>query len=148
MEKTKQNVSFTEEDQVTRKLLAWLNTYPARPTDGIGFEFLPADREAMTLSTIQAAYMTKRYITGGYRTEYQFRIIYRVKPGNSFDRRLGADEALNALGDWSIGKRPDIGVGKTVVSIEPVTRASTLALYENGDEDHQILMKLIYEVNV
>jgi len=33
-----------------------------------------------------------------------------------------------------------------VVSVEPTTRSSLFAAYDNGDEDHQIFMRLIYEV--
>ena len=147
MEKIKKAVSAAEEDQVSRKLLVWLNTYAELPVDIIRFEFLPADTSAMAMSTIQAAYIVRRYITGGYVAEYQVKIIYRVKPGNSNDKRLKADELLNAIGDWATGKRPDIGTGKRVVSLEPTTRSSLFAVYENGDEDHQILMKMNYEVN-
>lgn len=147
MEKIKKAVSAAEEDQVSRKLLVWLNTYAELPVDIIRFEFLSADTSAMAMSTIQAAYIVRRYITGGYVAEYQFKIIYRVKPGNSNDKRLKAEELLNAIGDWATGKRPDIGTGKRVVSLEPTTRSSLFAVYENGDEDHQILMKMNYEVN-
>lgn len=148
MEKIKNTVSSVEEDQVSRKLLVWLNTFPEKQVDLIRFEFLPADTEAMAMSTIQAAYIVRKYILGGYQAEYQFKLIYRVKPGSSMDKRLKADETLNALGDWVSGKRPDIGEGKRVISMEPTTRSSMFAVYENGDEDHQILMKLNYEVNV
>lgn len=148
MAQVKKAVSAAEEYQVSRKLLVWLNTYPEKPVDLIRFEFLPADTTAMAMSTIQAAYILKKYIIGGYKAEYQFKLIYRIKPGNSNDKRLKADELLDALGDWTIGQRPDIGEGKTVVSVEPTTRSSLFAVYENGDEDHQILMKLTYEVNV
>nr|DAQ80524.1 MAG TPA: Minor capsid protein from bacteriophage [Caudoviricetes sp.] len=102
----------------------------------------------MAMSTIQAAYIVRKYITGGYVAEYQVKIIYRVKPGNSNDKRLKADEMLNAIGDWANGQKPDIGDDKRVISMEPTTRSSLFAMYENGDEDHQILMKLNYEVNV
>ena len=147
MEQTKKTVSAAEEDQVSRKLLAWLNTFPSKPVDLIRFEFLPADTEAMALSTIQAAYITKKYILGGYQAEYQFKLIYRVKPGNSNDKRLKADELLNELGDWATSaSRPDIGEGRKVIRVEPTTRSSMFAPYKNGDEDHQILMKLTYEV--
>ena len=147
MEQTKKTVSAAEEDQVSRKLLAWLNTFPSKPVDLIRFEFLPADTEAMALSTIQAAYITKKYLLGGYQAEYQFKLIYRVKPGNSNDKRLKADELLNELGDWAASaSRPDIGEGRKVIRAEPTTRSSMFAPYENGDEDHQILMKLTYEV--
>ena len=147
MEKIKKAVSAAEEDQVSRKLLVWLNTYPELPVDLIRFEFLPADTSAMAMSTIQAAYIVRKYITGGYVAEYQFKIIYRVKPGNSNDKRLKADEMLNALGDWATSETPpDIGDGRRVIRIEPTTRSSLFAVYENGDEDHQILMKMNYEV--
>lgn len=148
MAQVKKAVSAAEEYQVSRKLLVWLNTYQKKPVDLIRFEFLPADTTAMAMSTIQAAYILQKYILGGYKAEYQFKLIYRIKPGNSNDKRLKADELLDALGDWTIGQRPNIGEGKTVVSVEPTTRSSLFAVYENGDEDHQILMKLTYEVNV
>lgn len=148
MAQVKKAVSAAEEYQVSRKLLVWLNTYQEKPVDLIRFEFLPADTTAMAMSTIQAAYILQKYILGGYKAEYQFKLIYRIKPGNSNDKRLKADELLDALGDWTIGQRPDIGEGKTVVSVEPTTHSSLFAVYENGDEDHQILMKLTYEVNV
>lgn len=153
MEQIKKTVSAAEEDQVSRKLLAWLNTFPDKPVDLIRFEFLPADTAAMALSTIQAAYIVKKYILGGYQAEYQFKVIYRMKPGNSNDKRLKADEMLNALGDWAelfggVNNDPFIGKGKRVIRIEPTTRSSLFAVYENGDEDHQILMKMNYEVNV
>lgn len=107
----------------------------------------------MALSTIQAAYIVKKYILGGYQAEYQFKVIYRIKPGNSNDKRLKADELLNELGDWAelfggVNDDPFIGEGKRVIRIEPTTRSSLFAVYENGDEDHQILMKMNYEVNV
>lgn len=148
MAQVKKAVSASEEYQVSRKLLVWLNTYPEKPVDLIRFEFLPADTTSMAMSTIQAAYILQKYILGGYKAEYQFKLIYRIKPGSSNDKRLKADELLDALGDWTIGQRPDIGEGKMVVSVEPTTRSSLFAVYENGDEDHQILMKLTYEVNV
>lgn len=143
-------VPSEEEDQVSRKLLVWLNTFPGKPydIDIIRFEFLPSDSPAMAMSTIQAAYIVQRYILGGYQAEYQFKVIYRVKPGNSNDKRLKADELLNALGDWTLTGKPDIGTGKRVIRVEPTTRSSLFAVYENGDEDHQILMKMNYEVNV
>lgn len=147
MEQVKKTVSAAEEDQVSRKLLSWLNTFANKPVDLIRFEFLPADTPAMALSTIQAAYIVKKYILGGYQAEYQFKVIYRMKPGNSNDKRLKADEMLNALGDWAASEKPpSIGDGRKVIRIEPTTRSSLFAVYENGDEDHQILMKMNYEV--
>ena len=149
MGQVKKAVLAAEEDQVSRKLLVWLNTFPDKPVDLIRFEFLTEDTAAMALSTIQATYIVRKYILGGYEAEYQFKIIYRMKPDNSNDKRLKADELLNALGDWAAAQTPpNIGDGRRVIRIEPTARSSMFAVYENGDEDHQILMKMNYEVNV
>lgn len=152
MEKNKnlKTVKAAEQDQVSRKLLIWLNTFPEEldGVDIIRFEYLPASAPAMALSTIQSAYITREYILGGYLAEYQFKIIYRLTAGASNDKRLSADELLNALGDWASEGKPDIGVGKRVKSIETTSRASLFAMYDSGEEDHQILMKMTYEVNV
>ena len=101
----------------------------------------------MALSTIQGAYKIKQYITGGYLAQYQFELIYRAQPQDNNDR-LHMDEILNALGDWAVNcnEKPNLGPGRTVRSIACDARSSLYGRYENGDEDHQILMTLKYEV--
>lgn len=134
-------VAAEEEADISRKMLVWANSYPKKPTD-INYEYLAPDAEGMALSTMQGAYITKRYLYGGYRAEYDFKVIYRIK-GTSNDKRLMADELLNSFGDWARMNLPDLNV--IVLRVEPTARASLFAIYENGDEDHQILMKLTYE---
>lgn len=152
MEQIKKTVPGAENDQISRKMLSWLNECPNIP-DGIGvigFEYLTAS-PCMALSTIQAAYIIRKYLLGGYQAEYQFKLIYRIKPGDSIDKRLKADEALNAIADWAelfstANNEPYIGDGRRVISVEATTRSSLFAMYEGGEEDHQILMKMNYEV--
>jgi len=146
-------VAREEEDQVTRRMVAWSNTFPELPDDlagllAVNYEQLVADAPCMAFSTIQSTYILQRYILGGYKAELQFKIIYRIKPGNNPNMRLEADELLDRFGDWARTQRPDIGENKRVTSIEATTRSAVFAAYENGDEDHQILMKMQYEVNV
>lgn len=146
-DKPKKLVSAAEEDKISRAMLVWLNTWPDKPVDVIRYEFLPADSEgAMALSTIQGTYITRRYILGGHQAEYQFKVIYRLKPGNSNDKRLKADELLDSLADWAADGGPDIGDDARVIRVEATTRSALFGAYDNGDEDHQILMKMTYEV--
>lgn len=148
-DKVKTYVPAAEEDQVSRKLLVWLNTCPALPdgVDLIRFEFLPADAPGMAVSTIQSAYKTRQYILGGYEAEYQFKVIYRLKPGNSTDQRLKADETLNQIGEWmETAELPALGDGQRIRDVKRTARSALFAMYENGDEDHQILCKMTYEV--
>lgn len=149
-------VAAEEEDKISRNVLIWLNTFPdipdsvlaGNPMTPINFEFLTDNKPCMALSTIQAPYIVERYIIGGYKAEYQFKVIYRIIPGatSSPDKRLKADETLDGFGDWASRGKPDLGPGIRALKVEATTRASLFAMYENGDEDHQILMKLTYEV--
>jgi len=76
-----------------------------------------------------------------------FSLVYRiVNPGGNTDKRLQADERLDALGDWAAGQRPYIGEGARALGTEIAARASLAALYQNGDEDHEIQLKILYEV--
>lgn len=147
-EKPRSLVAAEEEDKVSRNVLKWLNTFPEMPEtiDTIKYEYLQDNVVGLALSTIQGTYITQRYIVGGYQAEYQFKIIYRLIPGSSMDKRLKADELLDRLGDWCRRGKPNLGEGLRVVRVEPTTRSSLFAMYENGDEDHQILLKLTYEV--
>ena len=142
-----QLVSATEEDAISRNMVVLVNRYPDIPVSIVNYEQLMADSESMALSTIQGSYITRRFIYGGHEGEYQFKIVYRIIPGTSNDRRLKADELLNSVGDWLSEQRPNFGNSLRAIKIEPTTRSSLFAAYEDGTEDHQILMRLKYEVN-
>ena len=146
-------VTADEVDKISRSMLVWANTFPDKPVTVIKYEFLDVDEisgdeAGMALSTIQGTYITRQYIIGGYQAEYQFKIIYRIKPGNSNDKRLQADEMLNRFGDWAMTQKPDLGEGINALKVEPTTQSSKFAEYEDGYEDYQILMRLTYEVGV
>lgn len=152
-EKKRTLVAAEEADKISRSMLVWANTFPDKPVTVIKYEFLDVneisgEETGMALSTIQGTYITKQYIIGGYQAEYQFKIIYRIKPGNSNDRRLQADEMLNRFGDWARTQKPDLGEGINALKVEPTTQSSKFAAYEDGYEDYQILMRLTYEVGV
>ena len=152
-EKDKRQIATSAEvDKISRAMLVWANQVPNKPVSVIKYEFLTvddgADETGMALSTIQGTYIVKRFICGGYRGEYQFKLIYRIKPGNSNDRRLQADELLNRFGDWARENLPDLGKDIRALRVEPTTQSSKFAAYDDGYEDYQILMKLTYEVGV
>lgn len=138
-------VSATETQNISRTLLKWLNQWPGKPV-AIAYENLPADDEGMALVGIQGAYKTKEFIRGGYLGQYQFKVMYRVQPGNSNNNRLTADETLDALGEWAayIRPYPDIGPGRRVTKIKINALSVLQAQYEDGSEDHQILMTMDY----
>lgn len=147
-EKEKKLVSSEEEQDISRKMMVWVNSFSDDdlPAVTINYEFLAADSASVALSVIQGAYITKRYLLGGHEAEYQFKIIARIKPGGSNDKRLRADAVLNRFGDWAIQNYPSLGNGVRARRMEAVSRAAVFAVYQGGWEDHQILMKMKYEV--
>ena len=150
-DKPRQMATAAEVDKISRAMLVWANTFPEKPVAVIQFENLrmdPGEETAMALSTIQGTYIVKRFILGGYRGEYQFKIIYRIKPEKSNNKRLQADELLNRFGDWARVDHPDLGQEIRALRVEAVTQSSKFASYDDGYEDYQILMKLTYEVGV
>lgn len=138
-------VSNEEQERISRTMLVWLNEFPDKPVN-INYEYLPDDQPGMALSVIQGAFKTKQYLRGRYEASYQFKIIYRLQPGNSNNNRLRADEILDAMADWAVNRKdlPDIGDGKTVLRITVNSRSTLFGRYENGDEDHQVLMTMDY----
>lgn len=140
-------VGTKERAKIDRKVLVWLNTFPDLPVATVTTEsHLDADAPGMALSSITSAFIDKSYICGGYQAEYQFKVIYRIIPGRSMNESLKAGEILNRLGDWAIQNKPDLGNGIRAITVTPTSQAELYASYENGDEDHQIMMKIIYEV--
>lgn len=128
-------------------MLIWLNTCPEIPVDAVKTESqLSVNQPGMAVSAITSAYKSETYITGGYRAEYHFTLIYRIKPGNSMDKSLQANEVLNDIGDWAIEHHPVLGENIVVQDVQPVSMAKIYALYEGGDEDHHIEFKIDYEV--
>lgn len=139
-------VSGLEQDQVSRSLLIWLNQYPQKPVPRIEFEYLP-NAPGLSVSSITAAFKTEEYISGAYEAQYQFAVLYRIKPEASGER-LNAVELLDNLGKWAQARedKPILGPGKTVTAVERNSTATMIARYDDGTEDYQILMNLLYEV--
>lgn len=139
-------VSADERERISRGVLVWLNKFPDKPV-AINYEQLDDDKPGMALSSIQGAYMTRRYISGGYEAQYQYKVLYRIQPGTSNDKRLKADELLDRLGQWAAENTGLLDLGSARVrKAEINSAAAVFAAYEGGDEDHQILMTLTYEV--
>lgn len=138
-------VEQEQEHQITRLILIWLNTCPLLPVQSIGYEDFQPDCECITMTLIQGTRILEKNIIGGYTAEYKFLLLYRIKPGESVDRRIKADETLEKIAKWLCDNPPDLGRFK-VRQIEPTERAEVIASYDDGDEDHQITIAVQYYV--
>lgn len=135
-----------ESEQVARAVRSWLQMCPNKPVRTVDMEYLGAET-SLTLSTVQAAYIIKRYILGGYQAQYQFSILYQTIPTTT-NERLEADEALNNMAAWVEATKPELPEQCCFLRCTRNTDAALLGRNENGSEIHQILFTLLYEVNV
>ena len=140
------NVTVTPEaEQIARAVRSWLNTYPDKPERMVDVEYLRED-SGLALETVQAAYKTKQYITGGYQAQYQFAILYRTIP-LAANERLEADEVLNNYAVWAEANPPALPEPCVYVRLTRNTNAALLERQPTDAETHQILFTLLYEVN-
>ena len=118
-DRTIEFVSAFEEAGISRNLLDWLNKWLEAQADiPFSIDFI----------------------------DYEFKIIYRTAPDTP-EARLSADELLDGLAQWAAGQKPDIGDGLEVQEIEQVTPAALFARMAGGWEDHQIFMRMTYQVH-
>lgn len=130
-----------------RALLSWLNGFPDKPVQKMTFEYLPPKGTAIALVTVQSAYKIRQYLRDSYRAQYQFQIVYRSSPSND-NERLEMDELLNQIGLWAETnpEKPTLEGGAIARSVTVEDGAAKIAEYEDGSEDHQITLNLVYEV--
>ena len=141
------NTAVTPEaDQIARSVRSWLNTYPDKPMRMVDVEYL-GENSGLALETVQAAYKTRTYITGGYQAQYQFSILYRTIP-ESANQRLEADEVLNNYAAWAEANPPTLPAPCVFSRLTRNTNAALLERQPTDAETHQILFTLLYEVNV
>ena len=139
----------SEAEQIARMVRRWLNTYPNKPMRTVDVEFL-GETSGLAITTTQAAYKVRRYITGGYQAQYQFAILYQTIPQTA-NERLEADEILHNYAAWAIAHaKADLPSlmpqGCVFNRLTQNTIAALLGRDETGTEVHQIQFTLLYEV--
>ncbi len=141
---TRRLVNDSSPAQLSRALVSLINTDSDRPCD-VCMEYL-TDEYGLALSVIQAPYVLRQYITGGYVAAYQFELIYRTLPVTDAER-LEADETLDELVTWLLQNIDSLDLAD--ISIKKAERQSLAALtarYQNGAEDHTSALSIEYEV--
>lgn len=146
--KARELVPASEENRIARTVLLWLNECPLLPDGAIRYEALETGKPNMALHLAQGGYKTKEFIFGGYQAQLRFNLVYRVQPGASGNKRLRADEALDAIGDWASepGHLPMLGEITRALRVAVEKRAAVSVAWNDGDEDHTITLNLTYEV--
>lgn len=143
--RTKVLVSASEQTEIARAVLIWLNTYEDKPKK-VDFEYL-GKTSGICVSVVQAAFKTRQYITGGYEAQFQFQVVLRLI-ADDVEKRLKADEDLNKLGEWMESNISSLNLPNGISNsrIRRDMAAAIMARYDNNAEDHSISMTLTYEV--
>ncbi len=131
---------------VPRAVYTWFATCEYLPTGvAVSFEDLPPNDPGICLSTVQSPAYAARYILGGYRAEYRFRVIYRILPSDSGDM-LDAVELLGNLAAWCEDTIPPEITGAVNVKINRTSDATILVAYDDGSSDYAVSLSMTWEV--
>lgn len=130
--------------EVQRSLRDWFNTCEDRPMD-FSFEDLPENDTGICVASDQAPAYVARYITGGHKAEYRFRLIYRVLPSDDGDM-LDAVETLTAIAEWAETEIPPDIDGAVNETIQRTSDAAIMSAYEDGTNDYSVSLTLQWEV--
>lgn len=128
-----------------RQWLIRLNACPLLEQTPIRYGGLGPAAPSMALIGVGRTAALRRYINGGCRGELNARLLYRMESAGSPEASLLADELLEAIAQWAAENPPALGGNFRVLRIRPQTRATVLKRRDGGEEDHQILLNLIYE---
>ena len=131
---------------VQRAVRDWLNTCTELPAGAtISFEDLDADAAGFAMATVQSPAYAARYIQGGYRGEYRFRVISRVLPSDDGDM-LDAVEQLTGIASWAETAAPPTLTGANSTRVRRNTDAAVIAAYDDGCTDYAVDLTFIWEV--
>ena len=124
----------------------WLNTCSLLPT-GMHFTFedLPENDAGICFASEQAPAYVARYINGGHKAEYRFRLIYRVLPSDDTDM-IGAVELLNRIAEWAETAAPPDITGAVNEIVNRTSDAAVLNVYEDGTNDYSVSLTISWEV--
>lgn len=131
---------------VVSSVLEWLETHPAVEGIPVHLETLPADGSAaLSLQTLAAEKIVRRYKDGGYIARYEFAVRVRVL-GTDTAARLGA---IGVLGDIASSVDaestwPTPPDGTSWVSLEVQMVPVRVAVDADGSEDYQVSFELTY----
>lgn len=133
-------------EAIHRALHDWLNGCPELPPGvEVTFESLPENARGLCFSTDQAPIYVARYILGGYKAQYQFRLIYRVLPSDDSDI-LDAVEVLTKISAWCAEASPPTIENAATVKVSRTSDAAILAAYEDGCNDYGTTLTMTWEV--
>lgn len=130
---------------VVRAVRTWLNTSTELPA-GLAFFFedLAEDAAGLAFTTDQAAAYAARYIGGGYRGEYRFRLVYRVLPSDDKDM-MDAVETLTDICAWCETAEPPTMEGAVNPKIIRTSDVAVAAVYEDGSTDYSASLTFTWE---
>lgn len=136
-------VSAREREMISKAVLSWLNSYPDLPVEKVEYEYLSAN--GITMSTVRQPYRSRDCVDGSYEAEFVFNVVYRDRPTNA-EYRASMDIELDKIGGWCESTKPVFEGDITIRRIVCTQGVAMTARYEDGTEDHQITLKLIYHV--
>lgn len=128
---------------------AWLKTYEGLADGRLSVDFLPEEAKSYSVDTVPTTEIVKRYLDGSSIRQFLFCVSSREFYSDNIAQNVDNQAFYEGLAAWlerksKLRQFPDIGMGRTVRSIEISSTAYPFVVDEHGTARYQLQLKLTY----
>ncbi len=145
VDKELKTLSISEQNYISTAIVLLLNSYPDLPVDKVIFGSINKDG-GMAIYPMSGAVVLNEDICGNKECQYPFFILYRAMPTTS-NQRINSKEFLDKIGEFlEESTYPELTGNRLIKSIARTSPSFGVAKYDDGSEDWQININLIYKI--
>lgn len=128
---------------------AWLKTYEGLADGRLSVDFLPEEAKSYSVDTVPTAEIVKRYLDGSSIRQFLFCVSSREFYSDNIAQNVDNQAFYEGLAAWlerksKLRQFPNIGMDRTVRSIEISSTAYPFVVDEHGTARYQLQLKLTY----
>lgn len=128
---------------------AWLKTYEGLADGRLSVDFLPEEAKSYSVDTVPTTEIVKRYLDGSSIRQFLFCVSSREFYSDNIAQNVDNQAFYEGLAAWlerksKLQQFPNIGMDRTVRSIEISSTAYPFVVDEHGTARYQLQLKLTY----
>lgn len=128
---------------------AWLKTYEGLADGRLSVDFLPEEAKSYSVDTVPTTEIVKRYLDGSSIRQFLFCVSSREFYSDNIAQNVDNQAFYEGLAAWlerksKLWQFPNIGMDRTVRSIEISSTAYPFVVDEHGTARYQLQLKLTY----
>lgn len=140
-------LDIAEQSVISKALVLLFNKYPDLPVDHVEFNYVGDD--GVGILPMKGSYYIEEFISGSFKAQYPFQIIYSSKPSTS-NKRIDRQNIVDLMAEWAENPAiyPLLNGSRTIEEIKRTSTANMIYRDDTGNEKYQITMNLVYRKDV